>query len=439
MEALTDLSAGLRFTCALDRDGKVVCWGINEEGQIAGTGEGGLPREVEGLGGKVREIASGESHTCAWLGSGAIACWGANDHGQLGDGKGEMPIRMTALPKGTAQLEVGKTQSCAISEAGAVTCWGEPGEVTAPWSGEVTDVAPGWNHTCALLESGEVSCFGSGANSQMGIKVDYQETPMIIAGLPDVVVDIVAGEAGTLALSPEGAVYYWGYCDWYLQMEFGDPIEEDPPPPALIPDLGPVIALGIGAGLTCVLTGTGEIRCLNHREDFSTMTLVPSGETRFSSFSVGAGHLCAIDAAGGAWCWGSNSHGQLGNGEVCEDTGCDASFNVSMTPVQGLESGLKGIAAGDMHSCALTAEGEAYCWGNNYSGQVGSGDSALILEPVAAADPGEPLTTISAGNVYTGAITQSGEVALWGKFDSRLGPDVLGYESRPVQVRPFPE
>ncbi|MCH7945114.1 MAG: hypothetical protein IIC73_03750, partial [Armatimonadetes bacterium] len=91
-EPLSDvlaLSAGGGHTCVVVVSGEVLCWGINQDGEL---GDGTLkarnvPVFVVGLaGGAALRLASGDFHTCALLESGAMQCWGFNASGQLGDG-----------------------------------------------------------------------------------------------------------------------------------------------------------------------------------------------------------------------------------------------------------------------------------------------------------------------------------------------------------------
>jgi alpha-tubulin suppressor-like RCC1 family protein len=97
------------------------------------------------------------------------------------------------------------------------------------------------------------------------------------------------------------------------------------------------------------------------------------------SLSAGMFHTCAALADGSAHCWGGNGSGQLGDGTL---TSTDLP-----TPVSGLGSGsgVTLIAAGAYHTCAVTADGAAHCWGSNMSGNLGNAtytDSPVPVSPI---------------------------------------------------------
>ncbi|HEX6533878.1 MAG TPA: hypothetical protein VF041_04730 [Gemmatimonadaceae bacterium] len=120
---------------------------------------------------------------------------------------------------------------------------------------------------------------------------------------------------------------------------------------------------------------------------------------------VGYEHSCAVEPRLGLYCWGKNDVGQLGDGTT-ED-------RLHAVPVQGGTSFHFVTAGGDGHTCALTSDGVAYCWGRNVWGQLGDGTTVPHGTP-------QPVygdlrfTALSAGAEYTCGLTADGKVYCWG-------------------------
>ncbi|AKU93955.1 regulator of chromosome condensation RCC1 [Labilithrix luteola] len=82
------IAAGGNDTCAIDADGKLLCWGANESGQLGRLDgrDGPTPRVVQGLDEQVVAVGVMDASVCALLRSGTVRCWGDNLFGQLGRG-----------------------------------------------------------------------------------------------------------------------------------------------------------------------------------------------------------------------------------------------------------------------------------------------------------------------------------------------------------------
>src|SRR5690606_36326835 len=108
--------------------------------------------------------------------------------------------------------------------------------------------------------------------------------------------------------------------------------------------------------------------------------------------------------------------------------------------VSGMDGGIAFIDAGDEHSCALTGAGVAWCWGDNYWGQLGDGDRVTFAPtPVAVTGLGGGVQSIGAGNDHSCAVTAAGSVKCWGRndeFDRQLGNPAL--VSGPTPTYPTP-
>jgi len=162
-------------------------------------------------------------------------------------------------------------------------------------------------------------------------------------------------------------------------------------------------------------------------ENKSSPTTVSGLEPGARAIATGVNHTCAITAEGAAVCWGRNNYGQLGIGST--DT------KQTPTQVSGLTSGVRAITAGDYHSCAITSTGAVRCWGLGTSGELGNGASNSSNIPVATSVVTSGVQAIAAGASHTCAITSANAVRCWGKGDyGALGNNNGGASNSPVQV-----
>ena len=135
-----------------------------------------------------------------------------------------------------------------------------------------------------------------------------------------------------------------------------------------------------------------------------------------TAIAAGRDHTCALTNAGTVWCWGSDYSGQLGDGGANTDQPIPV-------PVSGFSSGVTAIAAGGDHTCAIADRGGVWCWGYNALGQVGDGSGVRIRSvPVAVPGLDSGVTAIAAGRFFTCALTDRGAVRCWGSdSDGQLG------------------
>lgn len=154
-------------------------------------------------------------------------------------------------------------------------------------------------------------------------------------------------------------------------------------------------------------------RCRSVSEPCSPQPIAVDGGLLFSSISVGTWHTCALTADGKAYCWGDNHYGQLGDGSrVLSSTPKLVSNNLRF----------RQISAGGLHTCGIATSGGAYCWGEGSYGQLGNGDEAngnigsvLALTPTLVSAP-ETFKSIYAGfGENTCALTPVGKAYCWGQ------------------------
>ena len=143
-DSFLSVSAGDYHTCGVrETDNKVLCWGKNDDGQAPRT-----PSSEP-----LSNVTAGGFHTCAIREDQTVMCWGRNSEGQA-------PAQ--ANEETYVNLSAGGSHTCGITEDQRVVCWGRntKGQATPPKDGEFTSIGAGFDHTCAAGDDGLV-CWGS--------------------------------------------------------------------------------------------------------------------------------------------------------------------------------------------------------------------------------------------------------------------------------------
>jgi len=239
----------------------------------------------------------------------------------------------------------------------------------------------------------------------------------------------------TCARTAGGGVMCWGY-NWSGQL--GDGTTTNRLTPVYVSGLANgVSAIAAGLGHTCALTAGGGVKCWGRNmegqlgDGTTTDRLTPvdvSGlASGVSAIAAGNWHTCALTAVGVVKCWGYNGYGQLGDGTTTD--------RLTPVDVSGLTSGVSAITAGGGHTCALTAGGGVKCWGWNGFGQLGDGTTVRRLTPVSVSGLTSGVSAIAAGSSHTCALTAGGGVKCWGlNGDGQLGDGTTINRRTPVDV-----
>jgi alpha-tubulin suppressor-like RCC1 family protein len=298
----------------------------------------------------------------------------------------------------------------------------------------------GRDHACGLTSGGQGYCWGRNAYGQLGDSTAASTTvPVAVLHPSGVTFDrITAGGAHTCALTSTGQAYCWGH---NADGRLGDSTTVLPLMPVAVLPLGGIAftQLDAGNGHTCGLNSSGQAYCwgqntsgqvgdstINNYRISPTATM--QGSLVFTSISAGFSHTCALDGSGQAYCWGYDGDGALGNG---------ATFGGRIPQVVQQPVGVTfvSISSNYSHSCGLTSGGQAYCWGENGSGQVG--DSTVVDKnaPVAVQQGALSFVSITTGSDHTCAMDAGGNAWCWGGDASQqLGNGAAGTSRIPVAV-----
>jgi hypothetical protein len=183
----------------------------------------------------------------------------------------------------------------------------------------------------------------------------------------------------------------------------------------------PFVKVSTGDMHTCGLDADGHAFCWGFNVDgelgvdtavkkWPAPVNVWQGSTRFTDIAAGGQFTCALTATGEAWCWGSNWQGEMG-------TGAPISYGNLPTRVQQGGVAYTRISAGLGHACALDATGQAWCWGWDNYGETGVGPTPThrILTPNAVQQGGLAFVRIAAGGNQSCALTSDGHAYCWGE------------------------
>ncbi|MEA3335715.1 MAG: RCC1 repeat-containing protein [Chloroflexota bacterium] len=343
------------------------------------------------------QIVSGEFHACGLTNTGGVKCWGRNQIGQLGNGRdndSSVPVDVSSLFSGVRSVAAGRNFTCALLQNGGVKCWGgnnfgqlgngdgsysysyAPEDVVGLTSG-VASIGTGAYHTCAVLETGAVKCWGYNFYGQVGTGSDTTNrynTPQQVVGLNSGAQGVGGGDEHSCALMDNGGVKCWG---WNEHGQIGDGSWANRLTPRNVVGLSQdVTAIGIGGNQSCGILDNGALVCWgdntygqlgnNDLDDSNRPVDVEGLSNGVVSVAAGGDHACAVTSPPGkTWCWGYNFYGQLGIGNTLDKHLPFA--------VVGLSSGVGTVTAGEWHTCALLNSGQTKCWGNDNYGQLSDG------------------------------------------------------------------
>ncbi|MCO1602121.1 RCC1 domain-containing protein [Desulfosporosinus nitroreducens] len=224
-------SGGSQSMLALNSDGTVWGWGINQNGQIGDGSTDTRPYRVKVTGlADVKAIASGSTHSVALQRDGEVFTWGSNFSGELGNGtlkESYHPVKVTGLSDVKA-VSAGSLFTVALKNDGTVWAWGKnhsgqlgDGTITSrtspiqvPGLTAVKMISAGVRNTIALRQDGTVWVWGIDFTKPMDQPTDLgyhlNLSPVTVPNLTDVQ-GIAAGPSSYLIITTEGSMLTWGF------------------------------------------------------------------------------------------------------------------------------------------------------------------------------------------------------------------------------------
>ena len=304
-------------------------------------------------------------------------------------------------------------------------------------------VSAGTQHTCGVTSDDRAYCWGRNDFGQLGhgtdqgpeICTDFQDAcstrPLeVLGGLR--FRQVSAGEAHTCGITTDYHAYCWGD---NIYGQLGDGTLNGHLTPVAVAGTRRFRQVRAGDNYTCAITlddvafcwgdnGNGQLGDGTSSDLRLTPVLVRGG-LHWRQLSGGSAHTCGVTTEDRAYCWGNGSSGELGNGTQ----------TLRVRPV-AVSGGLlfRQIEAGFAHTCGVTTADGGYCWGRNDEGELGDGTTISRLVPTAVAGQ-RRFDNLNAGGFHTCGVTLAGRGFCWGHgSNGELGNGTQARQKRPVAV-----
>ena len=295
-------------------------------------------------------------------------------------------------------------------------------------------IAAGDKHTCAIALDDIIWCWGDNRMSQLGSSDfgdNFSLTPIQTTALPGsrVAHRIVAGANHTCVLATDETVWCWGYNGYGAVGVIGG---NQPDPVQVTLGTGATM-IAAGGSETCAVLSDNKLKCWGRNLKgqlgngvFGSAAVptpvytssVPDSFT-VAHLEIGAAHSCAISALGVAWCWGDYASGRLGTSVQ--------SIALNPTATASLGGTASHVAAGGAHTCVLLVIGTVTCFGSNSTGQIGL-TPGTAPNPTPTAVTLETMAThVTAGEEFTCVLLTTAAVHCFGDNSAgQLGSGSIG-------------
>jgi len=306
-------------------------------------------------------------------------------------------------------------QKTFLIKSAALVLWffGTPVFVqSAPPQLTTLSISAGETYGLALRSDGTVWAWGTNVAGELGLGgTALSLFPVHVSRLSNIV-GIAAGPSHSLAVQSSGSVWAWG-TNGDGELGNGTLVNTNLPVQVLAMTNATAVAAGLYHSLALRADGTvmgwgtnawGQLGNVSNTSTSTNQPVMADGLTNVVAIAAGWVHSMALTASGEVWTWGDNSYGELGLGDNM------ARFWPVKIPNF---TNITQISAGDFHCLALRQDGHVYAWGTNIWGELGNGTTNSANSPMLVTNL-DQVKSISAGFCSSSAVRTNGSLFQWG-------------------------
>ena len=357
-------------------------------------------------------------------------------------------LAAASAPLPFLQLSGSGFNSCGVTTDFRAFCWGfnDNGElgngttasslipVAVAGGHQFNQVSTDGHHSCALTSDGKAYCWGLNADGELGdgTRTRRLAPVLVLGGLR--FSQLQAGHSHTCAVTKsDGLAYCWGDNS---AGALGDGTTTDRLKPVRVAGGHRFRQVSGGDSHTCGTTTASQAYCWGWNRfgqigdsgaiGVRTRPVLVAGHHAFIQVNAGFQHSCGVTSNHLAFCWGFGGQGQIGDGKK---------LNRFFPKAVASSVSFNHLSLGSGHSCGLTTGSLAYCWGENTSGQLGDNTTTQRLTPVPGF-AGLTFNQLSAGGFHTCGVTPGAVAWCWGDNGfGQLGDGSNGNSPLPVSVQ----
>jgi alpha-tubulin suppressor-like RCC1 family protein len=267
-------------------------------------------------------------------------------------------------------------------------------------------VGAGDSTTCVVDPTKSLVCYGASVgDSASTFKVHLDAFTVPVGKVQSVSLSASSNVGCAIKADPESTVVCWGYQGVSNSSHVG--LAKNP---VVVPGVAGATSVSANGLRACAALVSGTVTCWSFDDQSDTpINIAPlTGIDSVATVTLGDHHGCALRKDGSVWCWGQNTHGELGNGTIAPSP-----TEFPPAPVAGLTA--TSVSAGSAHTCAVQ-DGTVKCWGLNREGEIG-----IPASPSPQSFPSPQLVAnfsgvraVSAGNSFNCAVMLDATVQCWG-------------------------